>query len=494
MDASLPLSSGAKLTHDWLHEIRLANVPGPTTPLLEECAQELLRRFQARGHTLLPRPEGHVDALLTTAMFGEPINWRKSMLFTARGRYQLDHTPIVFTLVHITPKKLQGVLDYFETVLEKDEPDPADYDFPGLTPLAYQTLYEQGRRGGPILALVRLVQSQAMSIRNILVVGEDRPLAAYTFDLVGAHPRSDASDPDEFYEDLLLRILTAASTHEITEHQLDGSQIPLADWQAAAVPPAMRAAGLELGKRRFFTEMVRISNLVNVPAAQESVSSQYSEGCFATWDVGLQALVATVTGSARPVDKDKLSDEDLAVIIGVRPDGKGAVVRHVQGKRNDPPSSEAVELIKMDGALPKIILGPEWDSPSARVPVTRSKLHGHRGVKAFDPQWVEHVALEPAYYHYPVSCSTEAQAHAIETAFSRSGALNDPDDPRQVVFTVLPGHGVVIVEKWVPGKVPFQVIWEAMDAGQLEIDNYVPQGPLTFVPDKNGRRVLRILT
>lgn len=494
MDSSLQLSSGAKLTHDWLHEICLAYVPGKTTPLLEECTRELLTRFESRGHTLLRQPEGHVDVLLTTAIFGEPINWRKSMLFTARGRYKLDHTPIVFTLVHVTPQKLQEVLDYFETVLAKDEPDPADYDFPGLTSRAYQTLYEQGRRGGPILSLVRLVQSQAMSIRNILVVGEDHPLAAYTFDLVGAHPRSDASDPNEFYEDLLLRILTAASTHEITEHQVDEVNIPLADWQAASAPPAMRTAGLELGKRHFFTEMVRISNLVNVPAAQESVSSQYSEGCFATWDPELQALVATVTGSARPVDKDKLSDEDLAVIVGVRPDGKGAVVRHVRSKRNDPPSSEAVELIKMDGALPRIELGSGWNHASARVPVARSKLHGHRGVKAYDPRWVEHVALEPAYYHYPVSCSTEAQAHAIETAFSRSEALSHPDDPRQVAFTVLPGHGVVIVEKWVAGKAPFQVIWEAMDAGSLVIDNYVPQGPLTFVQDKEGQKVLRILS
>jgi hypothetical protein len=60
--------------------------------------------------------------------------------------------------------------------------------------------------------------------------------------------------------------------------------------------------------------------------------------------------------------------------------------------------------------------------------------------------------------------------------------LKDPDDPRRVVFTVLPGHGVVIVEKWVEGKAPFQVIWEYMDSGVLQVDNRVPQGLMGFVP------------
>jgi hypothetical protein len=60
-----------------------------------------------------------------------------------------------------------------------------------------------------------------------------------------------------------------------------------------------------------------------------------------------------------------------------------------------------------------------------------------------------------------------------------------------VVFTVLPGHGTVIVEKWVPGTAPFQVIWEAMDAGRLQVDNRVPQGPMEYVSGAGGARVLR---
>jgi hypothetical protein len=34
----------------------------------------------------------------------------------------------------------------------------------------------------------------------------------------------------------------------------------------------------------------------------------------------------------------------------------------------------------------------------------------------------------------------------------------------------------------VAGKAPFQLIWEYMDAGALQIDRTVPQGPEPFWP------------
>jgi hypothetical protein len=481
--------------HKWLRKISIAYVPGPSTPVLDLVVDQLLNSFRSHQHEVLSKPKDQVDVLLTTARFGIPKNWRQAPFFTARRKYHLKNAPIVFTLLHATQGELNKVLDHFECALAKSPPDPTDFVFPGLTPQAFHTLYEQGRRGGPILSLVRLLQSQALSVRIILVVGEDHPLEAYTFDLVGAHPRSDAQDLDGFLEDIMLRIVTSASTHEVTEHEIGGSSISKKFWESLTAPAAMRKAGLELGKRKFFTEMVRVANLVSVPALHEAISSQYSEGCFATWDPQLQGLITTVTGSARPVVKDRLSDDELAVIVGVRANGSGAYVRLVEDKRNDPPSSEAVEMMQMDSQLPRIQLGAEWGFTvkPMDVPVARSKLHGHRGVSSYDSRYIEHVPLDPPYYYLPVSCSTEAQAHAIQTAFSRSQALNNPDDPRQVVFTVLPGHGVVIVEKWIRGKEPFQVIWEFIDEGRLVVDKLIPQGPLTYVPGSGQRQILKLL-
>jgi hypothetical protein len=252
----------------------------------------------------------------------------------------------------------------------------------------------------------------------------------------------------------------------------------------------MRIASLELGKRNFFTPMVRIADLIQVRALDSAIASQYSEGCFASWEPELGGLIATVTGSARPVDKANLTDDDLSIIVDVQAEGSGVVVRDVEGKRNDPPSSEAVEMIEMDLALPRISLDQGGDD-SYDVPVIRSKLHGHRGVASYHPDHVEHVALEPSYYHFPVTCATDAQVRAIKSAFARSEALQNPDDPRQVIFSVLPGHGVVIAEKWVPGKAPFQVIWESIDNGFIEIDNNIPQGLLAFAPSPEERMILQ---
>ena len=478
--------STAQIAHSWWRKIRLAYVPDVETPLLDAFVDNLLEQFHQTGHTLDDKPQPETDVILTTARFNQPIKWREAMIFNARRRFDLDHSPTIFTIVQATPEDIQDKLDYFERVLKKDPPDPQDFALPGLGPEAYQTLYEQGKRGGPILALLRTVQTQTMSFRVVLLIGHEHPQEAYVFDLVGAHPLIKATDPELFYEDIAGRIVTAMSTHEITEHQVVGETISAEVWNSLSTPAQMQKAGSELGKRQFFTEMVLVTNLATVPAVPDAIASQYSEGCFATWEPMIEGLVTTVTGSARPVVKDQLTDDELAVIVGVRPDGKGALINHVADKRNDPPSSEAVELIELDKDLPRITL-----DNGEEVPVARSKLHGHRGVNAYDPNFVEHIFLETPFYHYPVSCSTEAQANAIHEAFSRSNALQNPSDPRQVVFTILPGHGIVIAEKWVPGKEPFQVIWEYMDEGLLVVNNLVPQGPLTFVPNEKGMMVIQ---
>lgn len=474
-----------EIAHNWWRKISLSYVPTEETNLLKDFVENLLNSFRSAGHTVYDEPGPDTEVLLTTSQFNQPLRWRDALIFNARRRYNLDHSPTVFTIVQATPEEVQEKLAYFEQVLKKEPPDPKDFALPGLGPEAYQTLHEQGKRGGPILALLRTVQTQAMSIRVVLVVGHEKAEQAYVFDLVGAHPRIDASDTDRFYEDIMGRIVTAMSTHEITEHQVVSGSISKEVWDSLDTPAAMQRAGYELGKRQFFTEMVLVTNLATVPSVPDAISSQYSEGCFATWEPKINGLVTTVTGSARPVVKDDLTDDELAIIVGVRSDGKGALIKNVDGKRNDPPSSEAVELMEMDKDLPKIKLENGFE-----VPVSRSKLHGHRGVTAYNPQHVEHVFLDKPYYHFPVSCSTEAQAHAIHTAFSRSDALQDPSDPRELAFTILPGHGIVIAEKWVKGKEPFQVMWEYMDKGWMVIDNKVPQGVLTFKSDDNGIMIL----
>jgi hypothetical protein len=473
-----------------MRKIHLAYVPGVATPLLDQAIGDLLRQFGVMGHVVQATPDNHTDVIFTSAPFGQSLNWRHAMMFTARHRFKLDHTPAFITFIHVRPSELSALLAQFGEVLAKTPPDPEDYEFPGLAPTAYRVLYEQGHRGGPILSVERLLQAQAKSIRIVLMVGEDRPELAYHFDLVGAFPVSRANgDLTSFYEDIALRIATSMSATDINRHQTVEETIARSLWDSLSTPKAMCQAGYELGVREFFTDTVHIADLVPVPAVAGAVASQYSEGCYGTWDPAINALVATVTGSARPVDKKAITEDELAVIAGVREDYMGALVRPVEGKRNDPPSSEAVEMFDMDSRLPSLRLGPEWSVQDA-VPVIRSKLHGHRGVKAFDPQLVEYVPLDEPYLHYFVTCGTDAQARGVRDAFGRSVAMQTPEDPRQLAFTVLPGHGIVVGEKWIAGKQPFQAMWEAMDAGQLVIDSRVPQGLFSYLPGNGGQMVI----
>ncbi len=478
--------------HPWVRRLHVHYLPGPVTPLLEGAASSLMAAFARLGHDVQAEPDDETDVILTTAPFGEPLRWRDAPFFQARRRFGLRRMPTVWTLIHARPNSWDALRAHFEGALAKEPPDPADFDFPGLAPTAYGTLVEQGRRGGPILAAERLLQAQALCLRLLVLVGDEAAEYAHHFALVGAVVRADASGP-AFYDDVVHRVATAISADAVSKHQVVSPPIPAAAWVRLPGPAAMRNASLELGRRSFFTDMVRIADLVTVPALQDAIASQYSEGCFATWEPGLNALLATVTGSARPVDKGHLTDDDLSVIVGVQEGGRGPVVRHVEGLRNDPPSSEGFEMWDIDAALPWVSLDGGGEVPVAApptvpvaapptVPVARSKLHGHRGVAAYDPACVEYVPMTPPYFAYPVTCGTHAQAQGIKAAFARSEALRNPADPRQVVFTLLPTHGVFIVEKWVAGKAPFQVIWEHVDAGRLQIEPRIPQGPEVFAP------------
>jgi hypothetical protein len=428
------------------------------------------------GHTTQEIPTADTDVILTTARLGEPLGWREAFMFTARRRFGLHHVPTVFTIVHATHQQFNGLLSETESILKNGvESTPR---FPGVPETASRTLYQQGKRGGAIMYLLRIVQIQTKSIRVLLVVGDEKPDTAFLFDLVGAHPQIRNDDPQTFYKDITTRIMTAASTEEITHHQAVEPEIKREVWEALPTLQHMTQASQELGKRDFFTEMIHVSEVAEIPGFSDAISQQYSEGCFATWDTQINGLLTTITGSARPVRKENITDKDLAVIVGIKPKYDGALIRKVEGHPNHPPSSEAVEMIGMDLKLPKITL-----ANGMQAPVIRSKLHGHRGVRSFNRDRVEYVSVPASYLYYPVSCSTDAQYRAVQEAFSSSVALQNPDDPRQIIFTVLPGHGVVIVEKWVEGKQPFQVIWEGMDHKAIEISNAIPQGPFEYQID-----------
>ena len=59
-------------------------------------------------------------------------------------------------------------------------------------------------------------------------------------------------------------------------------EIPAEVWENLSTVAAMKQAGIEMGTRSFFTDMLRIVDLVPVPVLNDALADQYSEGCFAT--------------------------------------------------------------------------------------------------------------------------------------------------------------------------------------------------------------------
>ena len=436
------------------------------------------------GHGVQSSPNNQTEVILTTARFGEPLPWRNALLFSARRRYDLQHVPMIYTLMQVARVEFDRTVDQLRSALMKNPVDQRDFIFDGLAPDAWKVLVEQGQRGGPMLALQRRLQAQVKSLRIILFVGDGVPECAYHFDLVGAYPRSMAGS--DFYADITLRIATAIAAKEVPPIQAIDEVVSDTLWESLDAVRAMKAASQEFGGRDFFTSMIRISDLIGVRSVSDAVANQYSEGCFGTWCTELSALVVTATGSAHPVNKSQITDAHLAVVKG---NHQAIFAMKIDGRPHQTPSSESHEMVEMDHILPRIKL-----PGSGEVPVVRSKLHGHRGITAYHSDKVEYVPMAEPYFHYLVSCGTYPQAYGVVDAFAGSCALNNTDDPRQVVFTILPGHGVFIVEKWVAGTEPFQTIWEYFDAGYLCVSSDVPQGLMEYVQDMDGMMKLHAVS
>ena len=113
----IPLSPTENVVHAWLRQINVSFVPAVMTPLLEQAAAHLLDTFRTLGHTVQGHPDEHTDLLLTTAPFAQPLNWRSSLLFTARRRFGLSHSPLSVTLIHARPTEFQNLLMHFEAAL-----------------------------------------------------------------------------------------------------------------------------------------------------------------------------------------------------------------------------------------------------------------------------------------------------------------------------------------------------------------------------------------
>ncbi|HLO17844.1 MAG TPA: hypothetical protein VK206_23640, partial [Anaerolineales bacterium] len=164
-------------THSWLKQLSISYVSGPSTGLADRVASHLMDYFHQERHNTQEVPSEETNVILTTVRLGEPLGWREALMFTARRRYKLKHTPTVFTVVHALPEQFNEWMVKAEQVLQGNAEMVSS--FAGIPETASRTLYQQGKRGGTIMYLLRVIQIQSKSIRVLLVVGKDEPESAF---------------------------------------------------------------------------------------------------------------------------------------------------------------------------------------------------------------------------------------------------------------------------------------------------------------------------
>lgn len=468
-------------THKWVRPISVAYMPGAMTPALEQILEALLDWLEPVGCTIQSEPTNETDLIITTTRYGLPIERQAALFFQAKRMYRLRHRPPVLTVIDLPETEYHRWLDHFASLAQNGHRSQTSFQYPALGPQAVEVLLEQAKRGGPEVALGRFLQGYVKSFRVMAVRSEagERPVAAIHFDLAGAHPTTLAVDLPAFAEEVGLRILAAACTEEVDHHDHLADPVPQQLWQQLTTPEAMIRAGTVFTEFDFFTTPVSIEKLLGYRDVNEAVSAQYSEGCYAVFDPDIPGLITTATGSAQLVDKRAISRNDQAIVVGVKPEKDGAIVRPVEGRGRIVPSVEAVEMMRICQAVPSHSRRNNLGNV-VEVPNVRAILHGHLGVAAFNPELVESVTLPSPYYTHLVSCGTGALAEGTESAFGRSAALQNLDDPRKVIFLEQPGHGVVVVEKWVEGKQPFEVIHDFLTEGHLKMTLEVPQGEVAW--------------
>jgi hypothetical protein len=452
-------------------------MPDYHDPMLDCVLKGLIDWFEANGTTVQTLPTNDTDLMLTTARFNQPVNRDEAMLFHAKRRFGLSRRPQVLTVVSMTELEYAEQIAHFKA-LAIDSEIGLTHQYVGLGPQARDVMLEQARRGGPEVALGRLLQGQMNSIRVMAIVGDGAGNAhrAIHFDLAGAHPTSDATDLAQFAQDAGRRVLTAICAHDVDHHELLDETLPRAVWEKLTTPEAMIRAGVTFTQYGFFTTPISIEKVLGYRGGLgEAIAAQYSEGCYAVFEPDVPGLITTATGSSRLVDKRQISRDDQAIVIGVKPERDGARVMQVEGRSRVLPSVEAVEMMGICEALPYHDHKNSRDE-TVQVPAVRAILHGHLGVAAYDPESAEAVFLDEPYYDYLVSCGTGALAGGTAQAFQRSQSLRDLNDPRGIIVLEQPGHGVVIVEKWVAGKGPFETIHDCLEQGRLKMTMEVPQG------------------
>ncbi len=473
----LPLPVQKIKLHDWLQPVTICFVAGASNARLARVTSQLADWFTDNGHHVQAEPDATTDLLITTMPGAIAIDRDGALLLNGKRRFKLPHRPQVLTFVDLTTAQFVERQGYIDALRDLPYEAAKTVEIPGLGAHGSEVIHQQLQRHD-LVGMARILQGQAISIRIMGLIGDaDWPDYGLHIDLAGAYAKIPFHNPTDFIENLGGRIATFLNTVDVKDHIYLDEQLAAARWNTSETPNDLVRAGKTFTEYGFFTDPVDVVKLLGFRGLGDAIAAQYSEGCYATYDPDLGGLVTTATGSAKFVDKRAIKRSDTTLITGVKAGRMGALVQSIEGREQIAPSVEAVELFGVCEHA-----GTEQTAAGVMRPKVRSLLHGHVGVASYDAAHVECVVLDKSFYAYPVSCGTNILANATAAAFAAAEALEDTNDPRTVIFVEQPCHGIVVVERWVAGKRPFQEIEEALTNGWLVMQSHVPQS-LSEYPD-----------
>lgn len=411
---------------------------------LAEFQSQLLESFRDQGHAIVTTSEADIDLLIDTVTIPdgpEPLVLRipersQPLMLSVVKDYQLNRRP----------HNLVVLVGVDETLGSWSHVD--------------------------VVSTARVVMGKIGTFKVVFVSGSGVDEVTYCT-LEGGHPTETHAKVDGLRD----RLVASASAREVGgRFDVNNDAITQAAWNETKIPDEIVRGGQRMNQLGLLPQPQKISDYVSPRLAR--VYERYlglkgfSEGMLFAVDPLTGTTMVTASGSW-DVDKRALHRDEVTALAGIV-DGR-VQVQAPFGVRPKGPSVEALEVLSLLDAAPRIRLSPDgangWRvDPEGQfeVPSIRAGIHAHIGVVSVDDAVVETIEPDRRNYPYGFGCGTDLMCEVARSTVERSSAINDPRDRRRYVRWPMLYHGEMVVELWKEGaeNVTFEGLLDLFDNAQ----------------------------
>ncbi len=394
---------------------------------MEKFRTELLDSFRSQGHQIVTTSEEDIDLLIDSVTIPdgpEPLVLRipersQPLMLTVTKDYRLRRRPHNLVV-------LVGVQESLRTWSHVE-----------------------------VVSTARVAMAKIGSPKIVFVSGSDVDEVTYCT-LEGGHP----TETHAKVAGLRDRLVASASAREVGgQFDIISDAITSEAWNETTIPDEIVRAGHRMDQLGLLPKPQQISDYVSEPMARVYARflglKGFSEGMLFAVDPITRNTMVTASGSW-DVDKRALNRDEVTALSGIV-DGR-VQVQAPSGVRPKGPSVEALEVLSLLEAAPRVRLSPDaadgWrldPDGEIEVPIIRSGIHAHVGVVSADDTVVETIEPDRKNYPFGFGCGTDLMCEVARSTVERSSAINDPNDLRRYVRWPMLYHGEMVIELWKEG-------------------------------------------